>query len=277
MRRKFSEKYGFKDIRDSLQVESMDDALKNRLWNAIKMDFVDPMRTNLRGVISAGSDIGFTNKLYDKFFKIHEEPYSVKTSFTSNFKERYFELRWYEIYDLVEYIPEIYSDERRSIPFREKINELLEAEMSGYRFVDNYIAPIVDKVEIQEVEDAMACGLDGAQRHISNAIELFSDRENPDYVNSIKESISAVESVCKGFLGNNSALGSCLSQIDYGFSPNFKAGVTKLYNWTSQDGGIRHGASGEDIIISFEDAKYMLVICSAFVNYLVAKKAKSES
>ncbi len=49
-----------------------------------------------------------------------------------------------------------------------------------------------------------------------------------------------------------------------------------MYNWTSQDGGIRHANSDEEITISFEDAKYMLVICSAFVNYLIAKKAKNK-
>lgn len=39
MRRKFSEKYGFKDIRDSLQIEDIDDGLRNRLWNAIQFLF----------------------------------------------------------------------------------------------------------------------------------------------------------------------------------------------------------------------------------------------
>lgn len=87
----------------------------------------------------------------------------------------------------------------------------------------------------------------------------------------------SLESSCKTYLGKNSALGSCLNQLTFDFNQNFKAGIIKMYNWTSQDGGIRHGHNDEEIIISFDDAKYMLVISSAFVNYLVAKKEKSES
>ncbi len=35
--------------------------------------------------------------------------------------------------------------------------------------------------------------------------------------------------------------------------------------------GIRHGSTEEELKISFDEAKYMLVTCSAFVNYLIAK------
>ena len=273
MRKKFSEKYGFNNIRDSLQIKSMDEALKNRLWNAIQTSFIDTLNNNY-GTITGDSSV-FIKRLYDEYFKLHEDPDSNMYRFKQGLKKRYFALHWYEVYDLVEFIPEIYYYEPVNTKFRKIINTLLEAEMSGYRFVDNYIAPIVDDIEIKEIENAMDCGLSGAKQHISNAIELFSDRESPDYVNSIKESISAVESICKNFLGKNTALGSCLNQLTFDFSPTFKAGITKMYNWTSQDGGIRHGQNDEEIVISFEDAKYMLVICSAFVNYLVAKKAKS--
>ena len=94
MRRKFSEKYGFKDIRESLQIESMDEALKNRLWNSVKKHFMDPMNTNYNGFINSGSDIGFINKLYDEFFKLNIEPTDYKESLISDFKTRYFNLSW---------------------------------------------------------------------------------------------------------------------------------------------------------------------------------------
>ncbi len=37
--------------------------------------------------------------------------------------------------------------------------------------------------------------------HISKAITLLSDRDKPDYENSIKESISAVEALCEVITG----------------------------------------------------------------------------
>ena len=50
-------------------------------------------------------------------------------------------------------------------------------------------------------------------------------------------------------------------------------GFLALYGYTSDESGIRHG--GIDFTnVNFEDAKYMLVSCSAFVNYLMEKWIK---
>jgi hypothetical protein len=47
-----------------------------------------------------------------------------------------------------------------------------------------------------------------------------------------------------------------------------------MYGYTSDAQGIRHALMDEPNL-SFEDAKFMLVSCSAFVNYLIAKAAKA--
>lgn len=47
-----------------------------------------------------------------------------------------------------------------------------------------------------------------------------------------------------------------------------------LYGYTSDSGGIRHSLLEDDISVSFEDAKFMLVSCSAFINYLKIKIEK---
>ena len=53
-----------------------------------------------------------------------------------------------------------------------------------------------------------------------------------------------------------------------------KAGFEKMYGYTSDADGIRHG--GIDFTNApAEDAKYMLVSCSAFVNYLIEKYSKA--
>jgi hypothetical protein len=48
----------------------------------------------------------------------------------------------------------------------------------------------------------------------------------------------------------------------------------KLYGYTSDADGIRHALMDESDLAS-EDAKFMLVLCSAFVNYLLAKAARA--
>ena len=47
-----------------------------------------------------------------------------------------------------------------------------------------------------------------------------------------------------------------------------------IYGYTSDEDGIRHSML-ELPKINFEDAKYMLVSCSAFINYLKSKASKA--
>ena len=51
----------------------------------------------------------------------------------------------------------------------------------------------------------------------------------------------------------------------------FKMAMINLYEWTNKEDGIRHGHTGEELKTSFDEAKYMLVSCSAFINYLISK------
>ena len=44
--------------------------------------------------------------------------------------------------------------------------------------------------------------------------------------------------------------------------------------YTSDTDGIRHGLT-EEINCDFEDAKFMLVTCNTFINYLVIKANKA--
>jgi hypothetical protein len=53
-----------------------------------------------------------------------------------------------------------------------------------------------------------------------------------------------------------------------------KQAFQKLYGYTSDAQGIRHALLDEPTL-DVEDAKFMLVSCSAFVNYLVVKVQKA--
>jgi hypothetical protein len=48
--------------------------------------------------------------------------------------------------------------------------------------------------------------------------------------------------------------------------------LSALYGYTSDSSGIRHALQDEPNL-DFVDAKFMLVACSAFVNYLTDKAA----
>ena len=104
-------------------------------------------------------------------------------------------------------------------------------------------------------------------------MELYADRENPNYRNSIKESISAVESIARVVSELDKAtLGDALKAIDQSdqLHPALKEGFLKLYGYTSDEQGIRHAMLVEPNITA-ADARYFLVSCSSFVNYLKAQ------
>ena len=118
---------------------------------------------------------------------------------------------------------------------------------------------------------------DTVKGHLSKALELLSDRENPDYQNSIKESISAVESIVNIVIGRaNVALNKGLQSLPFEIDNNFKQGMIRLYSWTSSSDGIRHGAHEGEILSGFDEAKYMLVSCCAFINYLISKNESNK-
>jgi hypothetical protein len=152
--------------------------------------------------------------------------------------------------------------------------------MSAYRFLGKQITPITSKEEIAEVNEALESSFGTANAHLETALKLMSDRKLPDYRNSIKESISSVEAMCRTITGDDKAtLGKALDMIEREGKVELHGALKKafdsLYGHTSSAEGIRHSLLDEKKGLSFEDAKFMLVSCSAFVDYLVSKTSKA--
>ena len=157
--------------------------------------------------------------------------------------------------------------------FKDKLNEILEIEFVGYRLVDNYIVPIIDEIEIEAIEEISNIPYNEVKKHISKSLEKLSNRENPDYENSIKESISSVESMARIVADNkNATLGDALKSIEgrgVHIHPALKTAFLNLYGYTSDESGVRHAKKIGGVDSTFEEAKFMLIACSAFNNYLL--------
>lgn len=157
-------------------------------------------------------------------------------------------------------------------------NKVFEKEYVGYRFVNGVIAPITDDVEIKEIQEAGNIQFAGCKSHVKKALHFLSDRNTPDYKNSIKESISAVESICKIITkSDNATLGKALNNLaDNGIQTHeaLRRAFSTLYGYTSDEGGIRHSEGLFESNVTFEEAKFMLVSCCTFVNYLIAEYGK---
>jgi hypothetical protein len=276
----FSQRMGYTSIKSLIQVDSIDQDLKNALWNVLHQQIWSKVQTGSYGFLSSQSDIYQLNLLWEQYFKepLHKMPRKWDLLF-KNLENYYFHAEWYEVYDFIEFNVNTYS----SLEVRD-INNVLTRELSAYRFVDKKLVKITADEELEEIEQAIKIqsSTHFASKHLKEALKLFAAKQNPDYRNSIKESISAVEAICTAITkvtGNEtSTLGTALKEIEkkghIELHPALKQGFDKLYGYTS-DGGIRHFLKS-DKEVNFEDAKFMLVSCSAFVNYLTEKAGKAE-
>lgn len=162
--------------------------------------------------------------------------------------------------------------------FNEKkyINKVFENECVGYRFINKYIVPITDEIESSEIEQSINTEYQGCRSHINKALLFLSDRDKRDYKNSIKESISAVESICCIIADKKTDLNGALKILEQknNLKGQLKSAFEKLYNYTSGQGGIRHAEGLFESDVSYEEAKFMLVSCCAFINYLIAEHKK---
>lgn len=161
----------------------------------------------------------------------------------------------------------------------EEVNFILRREFIGYRFVDEQLTPISDELEVGEINQALGNPYSSVYEHLSKANKLIADRNAPDYENSIKESISSVEALCEiltGITGKEASLGKMLKKLEekgIEIHSGLKAAFNSLYGYTSDANGIRHAGNIGGPSSTFEEAKFMLVSCSAFVNYLIAVSA----
>ncbi len=174
-----------------------------------------------------------------------------------------------------------YYNRIQRIDCEQELNALFEEEFVGYRMIDYEITPITNEVEINEIKTSLDIEFEGCKSHIKKGLSLLSDREKPDYKNSIKESISAVESICQIICKDDKAtLGKALNKLEESgikLHRSLKEAFSKLYGYTSDEGGIRHAEGLFESNVSFEDAKFMLVTCCAFVNYLVGVYSKHDN
>jgi hypothetical protein len=191
----FSERIGKKD-KPSIQIDSMDNALRTSLYNATRPFLLEGLK-NLYSHEREPWKSRF-NRMWADFFKLplHKSHANFTGDKNSNaFIYDFFEkAEWYQVYDAIEFLVNLSNGS-----LSDSFNEILEKEVSGYRILNGLVVPISDSAQI----DAIQSGLDSSNnldlsvvnKHLATSLRLLSDRSSPDYRNSIKEAISAVESL----------------------------------------------------------------------------------
>ncbi|MDH4215542.1 MAG: hypothetical protein OEV23_01390 [Gallionella sp.] len=272
---KFSQRYGYSPLEYAFQRESIDEALRTKLWNVLKIAVWDQYNPHDRRYAAVSEKIdGMVRRLWFHFLNhdldslpdfLPQYPGDKNTAYLY-LKNFFFSCNWFELYDFTEEISldqsELIKDETR-----EWINNVLEEQNAAYRFVGKEIVEITDKQEIEAIEEGLEYPEKAVRTHLEAALRMLSDKQSPDYRNSVKESISAVEAACRLASGKESAtLGDALKKIQ-NIHPALSKAFNLLYGYTSDASGIRHSLVDEPNI-TYADAKFMLIACSAFVSYL---------
>lgn len=280
----FSKRMKLKFFDDEIQINEINSSLKIKLWNSFYASFCEGgenvVELVLDNIILDYLSF-FQNYVRDEFSKYtHENLNRLRKWFLD-------ESEWFEVYDFVEFVASlrepIYTEENKYIKSKKSLfvslcNVVLRSEASGYRLLDGKVIPITDENEISEILEATSYSDEWSvcSKHIKQAAKRAFDRKEPDFHNSIKEAISAVESACAIITGDEKAtLGQAIKKIP-GLHSSLSEGISKLYGYASNEGGIRHG-SKSIAQVTFDEAKFMLIICSSIVNFLKAKYAVSET
>ena len=252
----FSHRQGLVETRLEPQLESMDGDLRNGLWNV----FYELVVLKARQSSASGE---FMRMIWTEYYKQARDDFP--RDYASLFKQRFMEGPWHEVYDLVELVA---ASHRNAIA---AVNRVLERDNAGYRLIEAKVTPIIDELELSEVNSTLG-GAEAkfrlAREHIARAVELFSDRESPDYRNAIKESISGAESAACVLTGEKNFKDALKGLKERGLHPVLAAVFSKLYGYTSDESGVRHALT-EDATVGEAEAHYMIVSCSAFVSYLM--------
>lgn len=276
---KFSQRHGHTPVKTVLQTETIDADLRNSLWSVLKVYYWDHVRPNYEIIgprlflSTPGNEHLRTlcRRLWLDFFK---QPLDTLPDNWEDVYERlrafFFDCKWYEVYDFVEFVAQSHPDKSRNAEFVSAANTFLEREVAAYRFIDSTIVRITSTEEVEAIQSALAARSGPVADHLERALRLLADRKAPDYRNSVKESISAVEALVRTATDSpKGTLGDLLKKLGrtHPIHPALEAAFAKLYGYTSDANGIRHALLDSDRV-TFEEAKFMLVACSAFINYV---------
>lgn len=273
----FSERKGIKHFSDIVQVNSLNERTRNKLYTATEEVFCLMDKYNER------FQNYFIEFIYEELFSLTKRDiprvYGYSSySHTSVFNEIYNIINtenYSDVLTFIEGVIKVFSiideDTGNMLNLESRytniISNIFKTENVNYRIVNGIVTDLLNEETIKGIEETLENPYTVVANHYSKALELLY--KTKDYDNSIKESISSVEAICQILTVNDKAtLGDALKLLKDKIHPAMKSAFEKLYGYTSDANGIRHSNGLGEGNSTFEEAKYMLISCSAFVNYL---------
>ncbi len=270
----FSERYGYTKPSDVIIRERITPEIKNAILTCY-----DTLKERLNSVDCLFIYLNLDEYIWTNFLNMRKSEWTIYTDIISKYikNERN---EWFKKLDLIEIcIKYLYFNGKKdsgiSISadiFVGELNRNFRRLNFAYRIVNKEIVEITSEEEIKEIETALSTSKDNIKIHLNNALELYSKRPVADYRNSIKESISAVEAISRNITGENVLNFKKMEEKGVVVPTVLRKAFECLYGYTNdKTTGIRHALMDDTNAPQAEEALFMLVSCSAFINYLNKK------
>jgi hypothetical protein len=213
----FGKRFGFESSELKIQIDSMDNDLKTDLYNS----YLIYIHEQIEHTEHSENDYRRQHRLI--WVHYLRQPLDKFPSYDYMFRDRInsqiVNQPWYKTYELFEFLFKTLDGRLYKLDsFKNYINLMLERNNSAYRVVESMFVPISNNQEIEEVGKAKAnaksSGIMGFGEHLASAVMLLSKKPSPDYRNSIKESISMVEAICRTIEPSENTLGKALNKIE---------------------------------------------------------------
>lgn len=291
---KFSSRYGY-DPRDQgpPKVEEAPDWMRVSYLNGVldKLTYVDG---DSRYKNTENRPLGIKSLAEDFFVLLRQESdQDIYDSFAcwDTLKNVAKSVEWFHFYDLVELVgkklreaeewqfDQAWSRRFGVATYQKDVNEIFSENRIAWRLNSNCelvreVPAVLEKAH-QSAERSLQDEFEPAREHYRKAFRYAYGRP-VDPQNSIKEIVSAIESVGKVFYEKCSTLGDVIKRMKG--DPKLPASVVdvleKFYVMSNTEPGVRHGSSKRSNV-SLQDAELCLHIGVALIRYLLAKHGKS--
>jgi hypothetical protein len=253
-------------------------ALRSSLWNLIYriVSSTDHSGTAWTAVLR-GSCLAFFKEPIDGL------PVSDNEASRLSFRERFFALPDYRVYDLFEFL---LGDDRAGLKevdrklIRRSLNGILEQEGASVRLLRDRFVPLPDSLGFDAVataeENLTLFDLAAGSRHLASAIAFLSRRPEPAEREAVREALLAVAAVVRslGGGGGEIAMGTVSPvarslKIPADLLGGMEATLGRCHALSGLPGAPSGGGA-----VSLPEAAYLVVFCSSVITYLLSARAE---
>ncbi len=280
----FSQAQGYEELPGPLKLEELPREARTHIWNAFYTSIIATLEhTEAYGsfVRGAWKDILYAKHIqhdilrvdeWDDLFEYHRASlhHSIET------------LPFNKVFDLIQFVlrhpkcPPSFIVEMKLVFANARLAYTIDEAKPPT------IIPAATEAEgntvIESLQLLRRVGLEGSATHLRTASGCINRN---DWAGSIRESISAVESVARQLDPQASkTLGPALASLEQreALHPALKDAFAKLYGYASNEQGIRHALLDQsNARVGMDEAVFMLGACASFASYLWRKHGAGET